>query len=83
MVVAAPRALNRPSVPSPAELSTVLALVEEADVEPTTQAMAAVRNAQRDFASLVSRWSRLRTTELAALNAKLRAAGQATIGLEP
>ena len=65
------------------ELSTLLALVEEADVEPTTQAMAAVRNAQRDFASLVSRWVRLRTTELAALNAKLRAAGQATIALEP
>jgi hypothetical protein len=65
------------------ELSTLLALLEEADAEPTTQAMTAVRNAQREFAALVSRWGRLRTTELVALNAKLRAAGQPTIALEP
>jgi hypothetical protein len=45
--------------------------------------MTAVRNAQRDFASLNARWARLRTTELAALNAKLRAAGQQPIAIEP
>ena len=66
-----------------AELSTLLALLEQADAEPTTQAMTAVRNAQRDFASLNARWARLRTTELAALNAKLRAAGQQPIVIEP
>jgi len=66
-----------------AELSTLLTLIEEADAEPTTQAMTAVRNVQRDFASLNARWARLRTTELAALNAKLRAAGQQPIVIEP
>jgi photosystem II stability/assembly factor-like uncharacterized protein len=65
------------------DLSTLLALLEDADVEPTTQAMTAVRNAQRDVASLVSRWNQLRTVDLAALNTKLRAAGQPAIQIEP
>jgi len=65
------------------ELLTLLALLEQSDGEPTTQAMTAVRNAQRDFASLTARWARLRTTDLVALNAKLRAAGQQPIVLEP
>jgi hypothetical protein len=65
------------------ELLTLLALFEQSDGEPTTQAMTAVRNAQRDFALLTSRWDRLRTTDLVALNAKLRAAGQQTISIEP
>jgi hypothetical protein len=66
-----------------AELSTLLALLEQADAEPTTQAMTAVRNAQRDFAALNTRWARLRTTDLVALNAKLRGAGQQPIVIEP
>jgi len=45
--------------------------------------MTAVRNVQRDFASLNARWARLRTTDLVALNAKLRAAGQQPIVIEP
>jgi photosystem II stability/assembly factor-like uncharacterized protein len=61
------------------ELMTLLALLEDADAEPTTQAVAAVKGAQSEFAGLVSRWSALRTTDLAALNTKLRAAGQAVI----
>ena len=35
------------------------------------------------FASLNARWARLRTTDLVALNAKLRAAGQPPIVIEP
>ena len=66
-----------------AELSTLLTLIEEADAEPTTQAMTAVRTAQRDVASLNARWTRLRTTDLVALNAKLRAAGQQAIVIQP
>jgi hypothetical protein len=65
------------------ELMTLYSLLEDADGEPTTQAMSAIRAVQRDFADLQARWSRLRTTDLAALNAKLRAAGQQPIAIEP
>jgi hypothetical protein len=65
------------------DLLTLLGLLEEADAEPTTQAVAAVRAAQRDFDALVARWNAMRTTELTALNATLRAAGQAPIVLLP
>jgi urease accessory protein UreH len=65
------------------ELLSMLALLEEASVEPTTQALAAVRGTQRDFDGLVARWNALRTTELTALNAKLRAAGQEAVSVSP
>ncbi|MDB4877255.1 MAG: glycosyl hydrolase repeat-containing protein [Gemmatimonadetes bacterium] len=65
------------------DLSTLLALLEEADAEPTTQAVAAARATQRDFDALVGRWNTLRTTDLAALNAKLRAAGLQAVSLVP
>ena len=61
------------------ELMTLLTLIEDADAEPTTQATAAVRAVQHDFDALWARWTALRTTELAALNAKLKAAGQPAI----
>jgi hypothetical protein len=61
------------------ELMTLLTLIEDADAEPTTQATAAVRTVQRDFDALSARWTAMRTTELTALNAKLKAAGQASI----
>jgi len=65
------------------ELLSMLALLEGADAEPTTQALAAVRGTQRDFDALVARWNALRTTDLNALNAKLRAAGQQTVSISP
>jgi hypothetical protein len=65
------------------ELLSMMELLEEADVEPTTQALAAVRGTQRDFAALVARWNTLRTTEMGALNAKLRAAGQQAVSVSP
>jgi len=65
------------------ELMTLFSLLEDADGEPTTQAMTAIRGVQREFADLQARWSRLRTTDLAALNAKLRAAGQQPIVIDP
>jgi hypothetical protein len=65
------------------ELLSMMELLEEADVEPTTQALAAVRGTQRDFAALDARWTTLRTTDMAALNAKLRAAGQQAVAVSP
>jgi hypothetical protein len=56
-------------------------LLEEADVEPTTQAKAAVQRTARDYDSLVARWTALIGTELPALNAKLKAAGQPAIAV--
>ena len=65
------------------ELLSMMELLEEADAEPTTQALAAVRGTQRDFDALVARWNALRTTDLTALNAKLRAAGQRDVSISP
>jgi len=65
------------------ELMTLFSLIEEADAEPTTQAMTAIRAVQKDFASLESRWAKIRTTDLATLNARLKAAGQSAIAIEP
>jgi len=65
------------------ELLSMLALLEGADAEPTTQAVAAVRGTQRDFDALVARWNTLRTIDLNALNAKLRAAGQQAVSISP
>jgi hypothetical protein len=65
------------------ELLSLMSLLEGADAEPTTQALAAVRAAQRGFDSLVSRWDALRGPELVALNAKLRAAGQQPVAVVP
>ena len=62
---------------------TLFSLIEEADAEPTTQATTAIRAVQKDFASLESRWAKIRTTDLATLNARLKAAGQSAIAIEP
>jgi hypothetical protein len=61
------------------ELLPLMQLLEEADVEPTTQAVAAVRNLQREQAALVARWTAIRTRLVPALNARLRAASAAEI----
>jgi photosystem II stability/assembly factor-like uncharacterized protein len=65
------------------ELLMLLGVLEEADAEPTAPTLAAVRIAQQEFDALLARWNRLRTSELAALNAKLRAAGQQVISVAP
>ena len=51
------------------------ALLEDADVEPTTQATTAVRAVQRDQAALVARWNAVKTKMIPALNARLRGSG--------
>jgi hypothetical protein len=45
--------------------------------------LTAVRGTLRDFDALVARWNTLRTTEIVALNAKLRAAGQQAVSVSP
>jgi hypothetical protein len=65
------------------ELMSLLNLLEDADAEPTSQAVAAVVKVEQEFATLMNRWTTLRTTELAALNAKLNAAGQQAIVIAP
>jgi hypothetical protein len=61
----------------------MLALLEEADAEPTSQAVAAVRSVRADFAAILVRWRQLSTSDLAVLNARLRAAGQPSISATP
>ncbi|MEO7085416.1 MAG: glycoside hydrolase [Gemmatimonadaceae bacterium] len=61
------------------DLMSLMTLLEDADAEPTNTAKDAVTATLRDFDGLVGRWNSLRTTELGALNAKLKAAGQAAV----
>jgi hypothetical protein len=56
-----------------------MTLVDDADSELTVQALANATSARRTADALDARWMTLRTSELVALNAKLRAAGQTTI----
>ena len=58
------------------ELQALMSLLEDADAEPTTQAVAAVRAALQTQARLAARWNVIRTVAIPALNAKLRAARQ-------
>jgi len=57
------------------DISTVMNLLDGADVTPTSQALAAATRAEREFAALISRWDTLRTSELSALNTRLRQLG--------
>jgi hypothetical protein len=65
------------------ELLSLLAFVEDSDAPLTTQATAAVAAAERDVATLGTRWTTLRTTGLTDLNAKLKAAGQPPLVIAP
>ena len=69
-------AAPQPSIASTnAELLSALSLLDETDAELTAQGMASVLEAKRAADAVNARWTALRTTELAAVNAKLRAAG--------
>jgi hypothetical protein len=69
-------AAAQPSIASTnAELLSALSLLDEADTELTVQGTATVLDAKRAADALNARWTTLRTTELAAVNARLRAAG--------
>jgi photosystem II stability/assembly factor-like uncharacterized protein len=55
-------------------LSQLMDVLQEADVAPTTQLVAAVADRRSALATLTARWNALKGSDLAALNAKLRAA---------
>jgi photosystem II stability/assembly factor-like uncharacterized protein len=57
--------------------------MQNADVAPTANQVAAVSAARTQSLAVTAKWNALRTTALAALNAKLKAAGQPPISLEP
>jgi photosystem II stability/assembly factor-like uncharacterized protein len=61
------------------DLLNVMSTADEVDAMPTTQLIAASTQLQKILGDLDTRWSQLRSTEIAALNAKLKAAGLAEI----
>jgi photosystem II stability/assembly factor-like uncharacterized protein len=55
-------------------LTTLMRLLEGADVAPTTQLAASITERRRQVATLMQRWNALKTTELMAVNAQLKQA---------
>jgi photosystem II stability/assembly factor-like uncharacterized protein len=58
-----------------AQAASLLDIFEGADMPPTAQAVAAAREVAAAAAPALAAWSRFKTTDLASLNAKLKAAG--------
>lgn len=63
------------------QAASVLDILESADMPPTAQAVAAARDVAATAASALEAWGRFRTTDLAAVNARLKAAGLTTLEL--
>jgi photosystem II stability/assembly factor-like uncharacterized protein len=63
-------------------LGAVMNAMQAADVAPTGNTLAAVTAAQQNAARVMARWTALRTVDLPALNAKLKAAGLAPLTIE-
>jgi len=57
--------------------------MQAADVAPTAGQVAGVTRARAEGADVMRRWNSLKTSGLAALNAKRKAAGQPAITLPP
>jgi hypothetical protein len=57
-----------------AGLAQLLSVLEGADVAPTTQLVAAIAERRADLVKVINRWTTLKSSDLAALNAKLKAA---------
>jgi photosystem II stability/assembly factor-like uncharacterized protein len=60
-------------------LGAVMNAMQAADVAPTANTLAAIAAARENAARVMARWNALRTVDLPALNAQLKAAGLATI----
>ena len=58
-----------------ASIAGVMNLLQGADVRPTTVQLNAIAKARAEGARVMARWTALSSTELAALNAQLTAAG--------
>jgi photosystem II stability/assembly factor-like uncharacterized protein len=63
-------------------LGTVMNAMQAADVAPTANTLAAVTAAQQNATRVLARWTVLRTVDLPALNAKLKAAGIGEIAVD-
>jgi hypothetical protein len=63
-------------------MASLLDMLQDADVAPTTQLAAAVGERLRALEALRQSWRELRSTELAALNDQLRAARMAEVRIE-
>jgi hypothetical protein len=77
---------GRGGAPEVQNLETVMAsqmaaamAMQAAEVAPTASQIAAVTKARGDAAAVMKRWTAVRTTGLAALNAKRKKAGQSAI----
>ena len=78
-----PRARRGPTTTAPqtlesiadASLAAAMAM-QSADVAPTAAQIAACRHAHSQLTEILARWTVIKTTRLAALNAKRKAAGQ-------
>jgi hypothetical protein len=53
--------------------------MQSADAAPTANAIAGVAKARSEGAGVMARWNKLKTTDLTALNAKLKSSGQAPV----
>ncbi|HYY97349.1 MAG TPA: hypothetical protein VE642_02100, partial [Pyrinomonadaceae bacterium] len=58
-----------------ASLSTLLDVLQQSDAAPTTQAVAASAESQRQLRELLAAWRQLKGRDVEAVNAQLRAAG--------
>jgi hypothetical protein len=63
---------------SAAMMAAAMAM-QAADAPPTAREVAACADARRQAADLTARWTKLKTTDLAALNARRKGAGQPAI----
>ena len=63
-------------------LSGAMALVEESDMGPTSQAVAAFETSEQAAQAALKEWDRIVATKLVPLNAKLKKAGQPEIPLK-
>ena len=61
-------------------LSAVMNTLQAADVQPTALQVRTIESALGNARAVMARWNALKTTELAALNARLKAAGVEAIG---
>ncbi len=63
-------------------MRTLFGLIQEVDLAPTTQAAAAVPDLLRDSRTLEESWRMIKSQDIPALNAELRAAGLQVIETE-
>jgi hypothetical protein len=63
-------------------LGVLMRLIQEADVAPTTQAVAASADRRKAMASLLQRWAAMKSQDLVTLNTQLKQAGLSELKVE-